>query len=118
GDHVAVGAGRLVGQRHHRPARGVGGVRHRLGVAGEVPAEDGAGQFLDDEFADVAAGVAAHVHDEGGPGHLHAQVAVELGPAGAAHVGDVQVAAPAVAQLPDHLAAFGDPVLVPQGPFV
>ena len=46
------------------------------------------------------------------------QVAVELRPARAAHVGDVQIAAPAAAQLPYDLAAFGHPVLVAQRPLV
>ncbi len=100
------------------PRRGVRGVRHRLGVACQVPAEDRAGERLHDEFADVAARVAAHVDDQRGARDLQAQVAVELGPARAAHVGDVEVAAPAPAQLPDDLAAFGHPVLVAQGALV
>ena len=100
------------------PRGALRGVGHRLGVAGQVPAQDRAGQLLDDQLADVAARVAPYVHDQRGPRHLHPQVAVELGPAGAAHVGDVQIAAPAAAQLPYHGAAFGHPVLVAQRPLV
>ncbi len=118
GDHVAVGGGHLVGDRDHRPARGVAGVRDGLGVAGQVPAHDGAGQLLYDQLGDVAARIAPYVHDQRGHRHLPAHIAVELRPARAAHVGDVQIAASAFAQLPYDGAPFGDPVLVAQRPLV
>ncbi len=94
------------------------GPADRLAVPGEVPGEDVPGELLQDEFGDVAAGVAAHVQDQRGLVEFAPQVPVELCPAGAAEVRDVQVAAPAVAELPYQGAASGDPVLVADGPFV
>ena len=67
----------------------------------------------------VAAAVPPDVHDQALAGHLDAQVAVELRPAGADHVGDVQVAEPAAASLADvGRARLGHPVLVAQRPLV
>src|SRR6185312_305492 len=83
-----------------------------------VPADNTAGQLLHYQLGDVPAAVPAHVHDQGVELHLGAQVAVEVGPALADHVRDVQVADPAVAELADQAAAPGHPVLVPQPPLV
>ncbi|CAM5668359.1 hypothetical protein SVIOM74S_08146 [Streptomyces violarus] len=63
----------------------------------------------------MPAAVLADVDDQALPGHLDAQVAVELGPSGAHHVGHVQVAEPAAGLLVDVGAAVGDPGVVAQG---
>jgi hypothetical protein len=101
GDDVAVRAGELIGQRHDRAARGVLRVGAGLQPAAQVPADDPAGQLLDDQLRGVPAAVAADVHDQRLADHLAAQVAVEVGPALADHVRDVQVAGPALAELVD-----------------
>ena len=41
-----------------------------LGFVVRIEDEDGPGQLLDDQLADVAARVAAHIHDQRGPGRL------------------------------------------------
>jgi hypothetical protein len=64
----------------------------------------------------VAAAVAAHVEDQPVPGHLGTQVTVEVGPALAHHVRDVQVTESPVAELADQAAPAGHPVLVAQAP--
>ena len=83
---------------------------------GDIPADDAAGQLLHDELRGVAAGVAADVDDERVAQHLAAQVAVEVRPALADHVGHVQVADLAAAELTYRSALAADPVLVAQPP--
>src|SRR5580693_2639172 len=62
----------------------------------------------------MPAAVAPDVHDECLADHLRVQVTVEVGPALADHVGDMQVADPPVAELAHPLPAPGHPVLVAQ----
>src|SRR6266576_3217692 len=64
----------------------------------------------------VAAAVLAHVKDEHVPCHLGPQIAVEVGPALAHHVRDMEVARPPIGQLAHLPPVAGDPVLVPQAP--
>ena len=61
-----------------------------------TPADDALGELLDDELRRVPAAVVPQVEDHSLAGHLEPQVAVQLGPAGAHHVGHVEVAEPAV----------------------
>ena len=70
-----------------------------MAPAGHLP-----GQLLHHQLGDVAAAVPAHVEDQSLARHLGAQVAVEVRPALAHHVRDVQVAEPSVAELADQLA--------------
>ena len=62
----------------------------------------------------MPAGVVAQVEDEAVAGHLEAQVAVQLGPARAHHVGHVQVAEAPAGALAGERPSVGDPRLIAQ----
>ena len=98
------------------PRARFGGIGLRAQPAAQVPADHPAGELLHHQLGGVAAAVAAHVEDQPVAAHLGPQVAVEVRPALAHHVRDVQVAEPAVAELADRAAAAGHPVLVAQPP--
>src|SRR5207237_7943444 len=100
-DDVPVRPGELVGHGDHRATPPVLRVGGRLDPAALVPADDAAGELLHHQLGDVPAAVPAHVHDQGVELHLGTQVAVEVGPALADHVRDMQVTEPPVAELAD-----------------
>src|SRR5262249_52724125 len=85
---VTIGPRRAGGGRGLPPAPYVPGARAR-------------GQFPPHQLGVVPAAVPAHVEDEPVARHLGVQVPVEVRPALAHHVRDVQVAEPAVAELAD-----------------
>ena len=115
-DDVPVGPGELVGHRDQRTAPRLLRVGFRPQPAAQAPADDPPGQLLHHKLGDVAAAVSAHVEDQPVAGHLGAQVTVEVRPALAHHVRDMQVAEPSVAELADQAAPPGHPVLVAQPP--
>ena len=86
----------------------------RLHAARQVPADDAAGQLLHDQLGGVAAAVLADVHDQPLAGDFDPQVAVDLGPAGRLHVGDVQIAEPSAGLLVDVRPPVRDPRVVAQ----
>ena len=116
-EDVAVGAGVFVGDGHH----GAGGRLARVGPDAEVAAlnvaDAPAREFLQQKLRDMPAAVETHVHDQRIPVDLDREVAVELGIAARAHVGDVQVAAAAIGFFVDEAAIVLDPVPVAQAPF-
>ena len=116
GDDVAVRAGVLVGQRDHRAAGGVVGVRERLAVPRHVPPDHPPRQLLDHQLRGVPAAVAPDVEDQAVAGGLPAQVAVQLRPPARHHVRDVQVAQPALGAVGHERPPARHPVLVAQLP--
>jgi len=99
GDDVAVRPGELISECHHGPARRVPAGRWLAAArAATSQADHPPGELLHHELGDMAAAVAADVHDQRVPGHLAAQIAVEVGPAFADHVRNVQVTDPVAAQ--------------------
>src|SRR5258708_5319556 len=82
------------------------------------PPDPPGGRLLRAGRRDGPAAIAADVHDERVADHLRMQVAVEIRPALAHHVRNVQVADPAAAELADPLPPPCDPVLVAQPPVV
>src|SRR5690606_7671441 len=113
-DDVPVGAGELVGDGDHGAARRVPRVGLGPYAAGHVPADDPPGQLLHHQLGGVSAAVLPHVHDQALAGHLDAQVAVDLRPAGGLHVGDVDVAEAAAGLLVHVGPPVGDPGVVAQ----
>ena len=100
-DDVAVRAGELVGDRHHRPARRVArvGVRARTRAAG--PSRRSGEPASRDELRGVAAAVLADVHDEALARAPRPAGRGGSAPSPAPHVGDVQIAEPAAGLLVD-----------------
>src|SRR5207253_21662 len=99
GEDVFVGPGVLVGYGHQRPGRVVGLVAVVLAPAADVVADAAPGQLLQHQLAVVAAAVEADVDDQRLALHLGQVGAVELGVAPGAHVGEVDVADPALGRL-------------------
>src|SRR6185437_10747804 len=104
------------GHGDHRAAARLAWVGPRLPPATQAPGRHAPGQLLHYQLGDVPAAVPAYVEDQPVTRHLGVHVAVEVRPALAHHVRDVQVAEPPVAELADQPATARDPVLVAEPP--